>query len=419
MKSKFNLLNLLFYISLVHFLLNVNFAFAGEVSMAGRKFPPTLETSGNKFGGAGSCNKEKCHGHATKKRANEYTTWIKAEIHSAGYSVLYEKEAKEIAKKYGIKGKAGEDQRCAVCHSIYLEKKPDLKGAKFDVNEGVTCEACHGPSSGYLEPHAKPYEPKGAEGKVLDQARAARHKESVGLGMWDAKNPKIRIETCVFCHYQISGKMLDAGHPDLNFEMTYFQKTMPVHWEETPDKGEGFSARIAAASQAASLREALKKLSNAISSKSKSVESSYNQVMSHYKVLKAIASAGFGSTIGLDAGIKGLAANKSGAAGLAGAADKLFNKLVNASYSKNSTLKIMKAISGSADLTVNPTRKDAEQAFMILDGIYSTYSSDDGVLGALDELYYGLYAEDPSQDPPPYDGKAFGQNLAKVKSAVK
>ncbi len=417
MGKKFNFFNLVFFISLVCFLFQVSSALAGEVSMAGRKMPPTLEVGGNKFAGAGSCNKEKCHGHATKPRANEYTTWIKAEIHSAGYSVLYEKEAKEIAKKYGIKGKAGEDERCAVCHSIFLDKKPDLKGAKFDVNEGVTCEACHGPSSGYLEPHAKPYEPKGAEGKVLDKARAKRHKESVGQGMWDAKNPKIRIETCVFCHYQISSKMLDAGHPDLNFEMTYFQKTMPVHWVETPDKGDGFSAKIAAAGQAVSLREALKKL--AASSGKENVEASYNQAMSHYKILKAIASAGFGSTSGLDAGMKGLAGDKGGAAALAGAADKLFNSLLSASYSKDSTPKIMKAISGSADLTGSPTKKDAEQAFMILDGIYSTYGSDEGVLGALDELYYGLHAEDPAQDPPPYDAKAFGQNLAKVKSVVK
>jgi hypothetical protein len=399
------------------FVFQVSLVSASEISMAGRTMPPTLEVGANKFSGAGSCNKEKCHGHATKPRANEYTTWIKAEIHAAGYSVLYEKEAKEIAKKFGIKGKAGEDQRCAVCHSIHLEKNPNLKGAKFDVNEGVTCEACHGPSSGYLEPHAKPYEPKGAEGKALDEARAKRHKESVGLGMWDAKNPKIRLETCVFCHYQISSKMLDAGHPDLNFEMTYFQKTMPVHWEETSDKGDGFSAKIGAAGQAIALREALKKLG--ASAGKEHIEASYDQAMSHFKVLKAIAGAGFGSVKGLEAGIKGLAGGNAGAVKLAGAADKLFNSLIGASYSKDSTPKIINAISSSAGLTKNPTKRDAEQIFMILDGLYSTYGSDDSVLGALDELYYGLYAEDPSQDPPPYDAKAFGQNLAKMKSVVK
>ena len=192
---------------------------------------------------------------------------------------------------------------------------------------------------------------------------------------------------------------------------------MPVHWVETPDKGDGFSAKIAAAGQAASLREALKKLAS--SSGKKNVGASYDQVMSHYKILKAIASAGFGSTGGLDAGMKGLAGSNAGASKLVGAADKLFNTLIGASYSKASTPKIMKAISGSADLTGGPTKKDAEQTFMILDGIYSTYGSDEGILAALDELYYGLYAEDPAQEAPPYDAKAFGQNLAKVKSVVK
>jgi hypothetical protein len=96
----------------------------------------------------------------------------------------------------------------------------------------------------------------------------------------------------------------------------------------------------------------------------------------------------------------------------------LFNTLIGANYSKDSTPKIMKAIAGSADLAGNPTKRDAHQVFMILDGIYSTYGSDEGILGALDELYYGLYT-DNGEDLQDYDGKAYGQNLAKVKSAVK
>ena len=120
------------------------FAWAGDLSMSGRKFPPTTDAS-LKFTGAGSCNQAKCHGHKTKKRANEYTTWIKAEIHSQGYSVLFEKESKKIAKDFGLKGSPEKSKECIICHTLNIEEKADLKGEKYGINEGVTCELCHGP----------------------------------------------------------------------------------------------------------------------------------------------------------------------------------------------------------------------------------------------------------------------------------
>ena len=241
-------------------------SWAQGVTMSGRTFPPKVD-SPLKFTGAGSCNQAKCHGHKTKPRANEYTTWIKAEVHSAGYSVLFEEDSQKIAEDFGLKGKPEKSKECTVCHTVSIEDKPDLKGEKYDVNEGVTCELCHGPAEQYLEPHAKPYEPKGVSGDELTAKRAERHNQSVKQGMWDAKDPKVRLETCVFCHYQINGKMVKAGHPALKFEMGYFQKTMPVHWEETPDKGEGFSVKMTAASQAISLRESLLNLAGAAKNK--------------------------------------------------------------------------------------------------------------------------------------------------------
>lgn len=391
-----------FFLGTVISFLSLSNLWGGEITMDSRKMPPTLEIGSYKFTGAGGCNKEKCHGHATKNRANEYTTWIKAEIHSAGYSVLFEKDAKEIAKKFGVKGKAGDDKRCAVCHTIYLEHKPGLKGEKFDINEGVTCEICHGPGSGYIEPHAKPYQPEGVKGDALWKARAKRHKESVGQGMWDAKNLGVRAETCVFCHYQISKKMLDAGHPDLTFELGYFQKTMPEHWEETPDKGAGYPAKVAAAGQAITLREALKKLA------SNKDEGSLAQAKSHINILKAI-----GKADGIDT--KGLPGN---AGALAGKADGLFKKLVQASFSKGDTPKFINGIASDSHLTGSPSRKEAEQVFMFLDGLYSKYDQADAVLNALDDLYYSLYAEE-GQPEPEYDSKGFGGKLAKLKGLVK
>ena len=209
--------------------------------------------------------------------------------------------------------------------------------------------------------------------------------------MWDAKNLSVRAETCVFCHYQIDAKMLDAGHPDLTFELGYFQKTMPEHWEETPDKGEGYAAKVAVMGQAISLREAFRKVVANGDPASKA------QMISHSNLIKAM---GLGSVSS------------------ASDADTLFKKLAGKKFSKGDVPKFMNSIASDGHLTGSPGRKDAEQAFMTLDGLYSKYGNEGGVLDVLDSLYYGLY-DDNGKALSNFDGKAFGANLAKLKGLIK
>jgi len=398
-----------------------SFAWAGDLSMSGRKFPPTTDAS-LKFTGAGSCNQAKCHGHKSKKRANEYTTWIKAEIHSQGYSVLYEKRSQKIAKDFGLKDKPEKSKECIICHTLDLEAKADLKGEKYDINEGVTCELCHGPAEQYLEPHAKPYEPKGVTGDELWAKRLERHAQSVKQGMWDAKDPRVRLETCLFCHYQIDGKMLQAGHPELNFEMGYFQKTMPVHWEEVPNKGDGFPAKMMAAGQAVSLREALRNLAKSAKAKAGKdiIQGNWEQVQSHGNMLRVLTAVGIGDSKAIQAGLSDLSkspGDASKAEKLAGQAEGLAGKFLQAKYDAGHINKIIKAVAGDSHLTTSPSKKDAMQAFMVIDGLFT--GKDEPMLAAIDELYFSLFAEEEGQEPPPYDAKKFGQDLAKVAPLVK
>jgi hypothetical protein len=397
-----------------------SFSWAQSVTMSGRTMPPKVD-SPLKFTGAGSCNQAKCHGHKSKPRANEYTTWIKAEVHSAGYSVLYEEDSQKIAKDFGLKEKPEKSKECTVCHTLSIEDKPDLKGEKYDINEGVTCELCHGPSEQYLEPHAKPYEPKGVAGDELTAKRAERHIESVKQGMWDVKNFKIRIENCVFCHYQINGNMVKAGHPSLKFEMGYFQKTMPVHWEETPDKGDGFPAKTMVASQAISLRESLANLAKSAKNKlgKELLEISLGQVKSHENVLRALSTIGLADIKTMEAGLADLPKSigdtgglASKATKLAGQADSLFNKVLQAKYSAGQGSKIIKAIAGNSHFATSASKEDAIQAFMVVDGL--SIGAGEPMLAAIDELYFSLFAEEEGQEPPAYDAKAFGKNLAEV-----
>lgn len=410
--------------SLVLFCLS-SFSWAQDITMAGRTFPPKVD-SPLKFTGAGSCNQAKCHGHKSKPRANEYTTWAKAEVHSAGYSVLFEEDSQKIGKDFGLKGKPEESKECTVCHTLSIEDKPDLKGEKYDVNEGVTCELCHGPAEQYLEPHAKPYEPKGVTGDELTAKRAERHDQSVKQGMWNAKDPRTRLETCVFCHYQINGNMVKAGHPSLKFEMGYFQKTMPVHWEETPDKGAGFPAKMMAASQAISLRESLLSLKGAAKAKLEKglLQDGFNQAQSHGNVLRVLSGIGIADIKAIEAGLNDLSkslgdagALASKAEKLAGQAESLLNKMLQAKYDAGQVGKIVKALASDSHFTSSPSREDAIQAFMIVDGL--SVDPDEPMLAAIDELYFGLFAEEKGQEPPAYDAKVFGQNLAAVATLVK
>ena len=410
--------------SLVLFCLS-SFSWAQDITMAGRTFPPKVD-SPLKFTGAGSCNQAKCHGHKSKPRANEYTTWAKAEVHSAGYSVLFEEDSQKIGKDFGLKGKPEESKECTVCHTLSIEDKPDLKGEKYDVNEGVTCELCHGPAEQYLEPHAKPYEPKGVTGDELTAKRAERHDQSVKQGMWNAKDPRTRLETCVFCHYQINGNMVKAGHPSLKFEMGYFQKTMPVHWEETPDKGDGFPAKMMAASQAISLRESLLNLKGAAKAKLEKglLQDGFNQAQSHGNVLRVLSGIGIADIKAIESGLKDLSkslgdagALASKAEKLAGQAESLLNKMLQAKYDAGQVGKIVKALASDSHFTSSPSREDAIQAFMIVDGL--SVDPDEPMLAAIDELYFGLFAEEKGQEPPAYDAKVFGQNLAAVATLVK
>ena len=410
--------------SLVLFCLS-SFSWAQDITMAGRTFPPKVD-SPLKFTGAGSCNQAKCHGHKSKPRANEYTTWAKAEVHSAGYSVLFEEDSQKIGKDFGLKGKPEESKECTVCHTLSIEDKPDLKGEKYDVNEGVTCELCHGPAEQYLEPHAKPYEPKGVTGDELTAKRAERHDQSVKQGMWNAKDPRTRLETCVFCHYQINGNMVKAGHPSLKFEMGYFQKTMPVHWEETPDKGAGFPAKMMAASQAISLRESLLSLKGAAKAKLEKglLQDGFNQAQSHGNVLRVLSGIGIADIKAIEVGLNDLSkslgdagALASKAEKLAGQAESLLNKMLQAKYDAGQVGKIVKALASDSHFTSSPSREDAIQAFMIVDGL--SVDPDEPMLAAIDELYFGLFAEEKGQEPPAYDAKVFGQNLAAVATLVK
>src|SRR6266545_7827332 len=215
--------------------------------------PESVHAQGNyKYTGAASCGASHCHG-STKPKAdfpklNENVVWFQKDKHAKAYATLTNEKLKSgvkpsaIAKKLNI-AKAETSDRCLVCHAV--DVKPELRGPKFDISDGVHCDGCHGPAEKWLEPHA---------------GKGWTHEQSVKLGMYDTKNLLLRADKCVSCHLQIEADMVAAGHPDLlAFELDTFSLQMPPHWR---DKGTWFGARAWATGQVVSLREAAKQVAD-------------------------------------------------------------------------------------------------------------------------------------------------------------
>jgi hypothetical protein len=91
------------------------------------------------------------------------------------------------------------------------------RGAAFAPEEGVSCECCHGPAQNWLRSHTRP-----------DWTEADR----VEAGMRDLQNLYVRANTCVACHQTVSGPLLQAGHPELMFELDGQCAAEPRHWRE-------------------------------------------------------------------------------------------------------------------------------------------------------------------------------------------
>ncbi|HQW65937.1 MAG TPA: cytochrome c family protein [Gemmatimonadales bacterium] len=82
----------------------------------------------------------KCH--KTEKIGNQFGVW-QGTKHSKAYEALTTPRADSIATAKGLTTKAAEARECLECHTT---GGPDSDTPK---TEGVNCEACHGPGSGY------------------------------------------------------------------------------------------------------------------------------------------------------------------------------------------------------------------------------------------------------------------------------
>lgn len=364
-----------------------------------------------KFNGSQTCAGESCHGaanpaaDATARHGDEFTVWKTKDKHSSAYQTLTDDpQSAAIAKKLGL-ASAATSEECLSCHSLSVPAA--LQGDNFNVKEGVTCNACHGPSANWVGAHK--------QAGWLDTQRAAIPDHDAllqKLGIYDTKPILARADRCTSCHLAMDSKLVAAGHPQPVFELAYFSEIEPKHWRE-PDGL--FATKLWATGQSVCLRDALVQLADRVTA-GVDTKSAVEQVQGHYVMFKEAAGVvDSAAAAKLDAEITPeFTAPDAKAAQAAADVDALAVTISKHDFTQAETVTILKAILATdAPGKIGPTAQ-LQQA----EGIYELYNATDP--GATD----AAAATSAGNLPPPSDKKPsgplvdFDKNLADARAKI-
>jgi hypothetical protein len=174
--------------------------------------------------GVVSCAGSNCHGATERSQGssvaqNEYLIWSKSDKHHRAYTVLLEERALRIARNLGLSNAASAD----VCLGCHTDNAPTTKrGPRYQISDGVGCEACHGGASTWLGVHIS----------------GARHSENLAAGLYPTEQPTARALKCLSCHFGdpaddnqfVTHRIMGAGHPRMGFELDTYTAVEPAHF---------------------------------------------------------------------------------------------------------------------------------------------------------------------------------------------
>jgi hypothetical protein len=413
--------------------------------------PPRNPAPGvvGKYVGPGGCAASSCHGAVqprmvTRILQNEYSVWVVQDKHARAFDVLSNKVSSRMARILKI-GKPNTEAKCLRCHATYTT--PAQREQNFEIDDGVSCEACHGPASGWLGPHT-----------VKDWP----HEKSIPLGMIDTRNMAHRTEQCLTCHLGTAEKFVDhemiaAGHPDLTFELSSFSAVMPRHWKVDKQKDPWYDLQSWSIGQAVQLKEEMNRLSRRAKGPVWPEYSELDCFTCHHSLTKPDDSwrqeLGYGTRRAgnppwnhsryavfrelvhqlnaddaqqLEKGVEHVAAlvgelqpNRdelaTAAAATAVVADRLAKQLGSTSYNREMAIRLMRGISGRADWIAWCGERSAEQAAMAMDSLLLASGgagNQQAIRSVVDTMFQQL------QNPSAYNAPAFAAQLKKINALV-
>lgn len=207
------------------------------------------------YEGVASCAGSTCHGRAEGNgavvRQDEIATWQEPSspsgAHSRAFAVLDSPRGRQIAATLGL-GSPASAGECLGCHATPAGQR----GAQFHASDGVGCEACHGPASGWIASH---------------YAMGGTHAANVAAGMVPLEQPQTRARVCLDCHFGsaangqfVTHRLMAAGHPRISFELDLFsaqQQHHDVDADYLARKGRPSSVRLWAVGQAEAVRRSV------------------------------------------------------------------------------------------------------------------------------------------------------------------
>ena len=217
--------------------------------------PAIAQQNSPTYVGVATCGGTTCHGRSEADgavvRQDELMIWqdpsSPAGAHSRAYAVLRDPRSQQIAQRLGI-GQAATAPECLGCHAT----PSGQRGARFLTTDGVGCESCHGPASGWLSSH---------------YAVGGTHANNVSRGLIPLENPRVRAGVCLDCHFGsveqnrfVTHRIMAAGHPRISFELDLFT-TLQAHHQDDDDyrqrKGRGGALQTWAIGQTMALERSL------------------------------------------------------------------------------------------------------------------------------------------------------------------
>jgi hypothetical protein len=203
------------------------FAGAALAQTPAATHPPLPYQAGAKSIGVVNCANSLCHGAVQPWKdsdilQNEYVTWSRVDKHARSYRILFNEQSARIARNLGL-GKASEAKICLDCHAHNVPAAQ--RGERFRFDDGVSCEACHGPSEKWLPKHVED---------------GATHTGNLDAGLYPTDDPTERARLCLSCHFGnadrfVTHRIMGAGHPRMSFELDTFTAVEPAHFKVDSD----------------------------------------------------------------------------------------------------------------------------------------------------------------------------------------